>query len=166
MYILYLYNRYLQLKTFLNFLSFLVIIRKRVESPLGLCLLEKTNFCMVELVFSNLFNINPATILRLDFPPQNHFMLYSYGEHNSDKSLLCIISCDYYLFSCVFFLHLKRATIPAIWDCGSFTFLVVYYEFLFKISSTSSTLNLLALAIVSIGTPSSCIPLIICIFPS
>ncbi len=102
---------------------------------------------MVELVFCNLFNINPATSLQLDLPPQNHFMLYSYGEHNSDKPLLCIISCDYDLVS-------------------SFTFLVVYYEFPFKISLTSSTLNLLALAIVSIDTPSSCIPLIICIFSS
>lgn len=54
---------------------------------------------MVELVFCNLFNINPATSLRLDLPPQNHFMLYSYGEHNSDKPLLYIISCDYNLFS-------------------------------------------------------------------
>lgn len=68
-------------------------------------------------------------------------------------------------FSCVIFLHLERATISAIGDCGSFACLVVYYEFPLKICSISSILNLLAFAIVSIGTPSSCIPLIICIFP-
>ena len=55
----------------------------------------------------------------------------------------------------------ERAIIPAIGDCGSFTILVVYYEIPFKISSISSILNLLAFAIVSIGTPSSFIPLII-----